>query len=374
MQRYLRPDLLARRRRARLRRVGGDVRPDRHRDRDGADRRRQLPHEHPVRASSRTSPRCCACGTCSPTSRPPEDLDLPAPDLSARRPDGAAAPRRPSSSPAPGDAAPTSLQLGERAEAVRSQGGRSRRGQHAQDLRRRAQSRAGHAPGRRRAGVERVQARACRRRDRARSREPPRRRYRDPGTGERSPSAGRCRSCSATSAPRDDGALERLRRAARDLLAERGVPARAGAVHPRGRATTREKARLFEACRTGQVVGARSARPRRWASAPTSRRGRSRCTTSTARGGRRTSSSATAASCARATRTPRSRSSATSSSGASTPTTGRPSSARPGSSARSCAAGSTCARSTTSATAPCRFAEVKALASGDPLILEQAHS
>ena len=52
--------------------------------------------------------------------------------------------------------------------------------------------------------------------------------------------------------------------------------------------------------------------PRRWASAPTSRTAPSPCTTSTAPGAPPTSPSARAASCARATRTPRSRSSATS--------------------------------------------------------------
>lgn len=55
--------------------------------------------------------------------------------------------------------------------------------------------------------------------------------------------------------------------------------------------------------------------------------------------------------CDKATRIPKSRSTATSSREASTPTAGRPSNAKPASSRRSCAADSTCARWMTSATA-----------------------
>ena len=93
----------------------------------------------------------------------------------------------------------------------------------------------------------------------------------------------------------------------------------------------------------------------------------------TARGDPPTSSSATAAASDRATRTPKFRSSATSWNVASTPIRGRPWNARPRSSHRSCAANSTAARSRTLATPPCR-AEAKALASGNPLVLEKANA
>ena len=97
----------------------------------------------------------------------------------------------------------------------------------------------------------------------------------------------------------------------RDQLTARGLPARGDPVHPRGQD------------RPGQGPAVRrlphrraspswSAPPRRWASAPTCKTGPSPCTTSTPPGGPPTSPSAKAASSARATSTPKSRSSGTS--------------------------------------------------------------
>ncbi len=84
-----------------------------------------------------------------------------------------------------------------------------------------------------------------------------------------------------------------------------------------------------------------------------SRPGPSPCTTSTARGGRPTSSSAMAASCARGTRTPRCRSCGMPPRAASTSTCGRQSSGRPRSSTRWPPAGRSTGTWTTSGTKPC---------------------
>ncbi len=137
----------------------------------------------------------------------------------------------------------------------------------------------------------------------------------------------------------------------RAQLVARGLPRHA--VRFIHEATTDQaKADLFAGCRSG-AVSCSSAPPRRWALAPMSKPGPSCCTISTAHGGPPTWPSVTAVSCARATRTERSRSCATSQKAASTPTPGRPSNEKPASSASSCAAGSTYARSPTSAIPPC---------------------
>ena len=135
------------------------------------------------------------------------------------------------------------------------------------------------------------------------------------------------------------------------LLVDRGVAGRADPLHPRrhdrrgqGQAVRRLPRRpRRRARRLHREDGRRHQRP-----GPRRRPAPPRLP----RGGPPTSNSATAASSARATRTPRSRSSATSPRAASTSTCGRPSSGRPRSSPRSPAATSPTARSTTSATRP----------------------
>ena len=93
--------------------------------------------------------------------------------------------------------------------------------------------------------------------------------------------------------------------------------------------------------------------PPKWASAPTSKPEPSPCTTSTPPGGPPTWTNETAASCAKATSTPRSPSSATSPKGPSTPSCTKPWNAKAGSSTRCAAATPTSpAPSTTSAKPP----------------------
>ena len=99
--------------------------------------------------------------------------------------------------------------------------------------------------------------------------------------------------------------LERLRRA--EAAARRaGRARREDPLRPRGPQRQGEGRDVRRRPQRADLRPARLDR-RRWASAPTSKPARSRCTTSTARGGQPTSPSARAASCARAISTPRSR-------------------------------------------------------------------
>jgi N12 class adenine-specific DNA methylase len=140
----------------------------------------------------------------------------------------------------------------------------------------------------------------------------------------------------------------------RDQLTARGLPANPSGSSTKPRPTGTRPSSSPPAAPGGSP--SLSGRPRRWASAPTSRTAPSPCTTSTPPGGPPTSPSAKAASSARATSTPKSRSSATAPRRASTATPGKPWNAKPASSARSCTAASAPAKSTTSGTPPCRSA------------------
>jgi hypothetical protein len=103
------------------------------------------------------------------------------------------------------------------------------------------------------------------------------------------------------STPRTDGTWNAYDELRRRLIAH-GIPAGEIAfIHDASNDEARAK--LFARCRSGQSCS--SARPRRWASGPTSTPGPWRCTTSTAPGAPPTSNSARAGSSARATRTTR---------------------------------------------------------------------
>jgi hypothetical protein len=155
--------------------------------------------------------------------------------------------------------------------------------------------------------------------------------YRDPARGEASSITGALQIvfCDlSTPSPERWNAYDELRA----LLAARGLPPEQVRFIHEAR-NDAEKARLFAACRAGHVAVLFGSTEKMGVGTNSSTAA-SRSTTSTAHGGRRTSSSATAAASDRATRTPRSRSTATRSRASSTPIRGRPSSARRGSSPR----------------------------------------
>ena len=253
MSRYLRPDLLARRRRRGLRRVGGDVRADRHRDRDGPDRRRRLPDAHPLRPLSerprdaahvarvrrrqdRRGPRAARprARRSAPTgSAPPRRV-------ADRRQPRAHRLRRSSSATAPSRSAPGAVTPEEDNMLKITE--------------RRPQGRARHAPGHRPAGQRRAgKLDVAAEHDRpalARAPRPrlPRPRHRRALTDRRA----RCRSCSATS-PHPAGAAGTPTTSSATQLADRGVPADQVRFIHEAR-NDAEKARLFAACRAGHVA------------------------------------------------------------------------------------------------------------------------
>ena len=130
----------------------------------------------------------------------------------------------------------------------------------------------------------RVQARHRRRADRgdlARAPRPAPTTTPTPASAPRPPA--RCRSSSATSAtPATAGTPTTSCAICSPSL---GVPRRPDPLHPRSQQRRREGPAVRRRAAPG-TSRCWSARPRRWASAPTSRRGRSRCTILTARGGR----------------------------------------------------------------------------------------
>ena len=206
----------------------------------------------PASRAFRTCPRCSRMWHVFADVKTADDLKLPTPS-SPQRPDGQRAPQTDPDPRLTEISRRTSPSSAQRAERVRSRAvtpeednmlkittdGRKA----ALDMRLVSGEPSSHHQ----------QARRRRRHDRRDVARAPRARLprlRRPASARRSP--GRCRSCSATSPPQL-GALERLRRAPRAARRPRR-PARAGPVHPRGRATTREKARLFAACRAGHVA------------------------------------------------------------------------------------------------------------------------
>ena len=135
----------------------------------------------------------------------------------------------------------------------------------------------------------------------------PRRRVPGPG---RQPVPGPGSAATGVLRPGHPGTgVERLRRAAAPARQPAGCRARRSGSSTRPRPTGTRAACSPRAAPAASPCW--SARPRRWASARTCRTGRSRCTIWTPRGGPPTSPSAKAASCAKATSTPRSRSSVT---------------------------------------------------------------
>ena len=159
----------------------------------------------------------------------------------------------------------------------------------------------------------------------------------------------------------------------RDQLVARGMPREAiRFIHDA--ATDRDKGELFAACRAGTRRRPDRLAPRRWASAPTSRPAPSPCTTSTAPGGPPTSPSAKAASCARATRTPRSRSCGTSPNDPSTATCGRPSNAKPAFIAQVMRGRLDVREIEDIGDTALSYNEVKALATGNPLLIDNAEA
>ena len=181
-----------------------------------------------------------------------EDLRLPVPEL-AERPDGQRAPAHGADRPEPRAASVRRAARRPRGARARS-GGQPRGGQHAAGHHRRAQGGARHAPGRRRAGQRAGQARARRGHDRRRMGQAPRpTRYTDPASGERLPHPG--------------GAADRVLRSLHPERGSGGTPttscarcsARAGCRPARVRfiheaRNDAEKARLFAACRAGHVA------------------------------------------------------------------------------------------------------------------------
>ena len=117
-----------------------------------------------------------------------------------------------------------------------------------------------------------------------------------------------------------------------------------------------------------------SAPPTSWASAPTSRPGASHCTTWTPPGGPPTWNNGKAVRYGPATSTRRWTYTATSARSPSTPSCGRYWNARPGSSARSSGADQRAATFDDIGDATLSYAEVKALATGNPLLLELAET
>ena len=214
-----------------------------------------------------------------------EDLRLPVPELAATE-NGRADPANRGDRAEPGD-----RRLPAAARRPRRQGARPGSppggGQHAEDLHRRPQGRARHAAGRRRADRGRLQARYRRPQHRPPLRSTPSTSPTPtPTAGSRHRSPARCRSCSATSQPqRRDGTHTTNCEACSQSTgshATGSAPSTRPATTPRRAACSPRAAADMSPCS--------SARPRRWASAPTSRPERSRFTTSTAHGGPPTSS------------------------------------------------------------------------------------
>ena len=299
MSRYLRPDLLRTRGRRGLRRVGGDVRPDRDRDRSRPRQERRLPDAHPVRALSERPRDAAASGTCSPTSRPAEDLQLPVPQL-AERQDGQRAPRAVLIEPSP-ELALYVEQLGERADKVRGGAvdptednmlkitGDGRKA--ALDMRLVTGQPRQHA--RQAAGRRREHRPPLPRHPRARVPRPDHR---------RAVAAARCAADRVLRPlhPRARGGTPTSSSATSSSTA--ACPPRRSASSTRRATTSRRPGCSPPAAPATSACS--SARRRRWAWAPTSRRARSRCTTSTVPGGPPTSPSVTGGSCGKATRTP----------------------------------------------------------------------
>src|SRR5450755_5155071 len=132
----------------------------------------------------------------------------------------------------------------------------------------------------------------------------------------------------------------------RDQLTARGVPAEQIRWIHEAR-NDAEKARLFAACRAGQVAVIVGSTAKMGVGTNIQHRVIALHHLDCAPGDPPTSNSAKAARYARETRTPRSRSTGTPCKEASTPTAGRPLSPKPGASTRSPAAASTSAKSTT---------------------------
>ena len=361
-----------RRRRRALRRVGGDVRPDRHRDRDGADRRRQLPHRTPGSPGSRTSPRCCACGTCSRTSRPPRTCDLPIPELAATGPTGERAagdrrdPRRARRSPTTCASSPTA--------PSRSAPGRScpRRTTCSRSPATAARPRSTCAWSPASAAPARASSRSPPRdiaRDLARAPRPALQRPRHRRAAHRSPA--RCRSCSATSATPSEGwnAYDELR----ELLHRASACPATGSAFIHEARNDAEKGRLFAACRAGHVAVLIGSTEKMGVGTNIQAAGDRAAPSWTVRGGRPIIEQREGRILRQGNQNPR---------GRDLPLRRRaqlrrllladrraqsevhqPGHARPARRPR---------RSTTSATARSRYTEVKALASGDPLILDKA--
>ncbi len=145
------------------------------------------------------------------------------------------------------------------------------------------------------------------------------------------PTRGRCKSCSATSPPPRGATGTPTASCATSSPPAVCRPSRSGGFTRL--ATTPRKPACSKPAAPAKSQSS-SAPPRGWGSVPTSRTAPSPCTTSTAPGDPRTSSSATAADCAKATRTPRSACFATPSKARSTATRGRRWSAKRGSSTR----------------------------------------
>ena len=351
MQRYLRPDLFADAGVEHFDQWAATFGADRHRDRDGPDRRRQLPHEDPV---------------CPVPERPGDAADV------ARvrgRQDGrgprAAAPRQlkphrrrgarrrppdrrdpdagPEITPTCGSSPTRAEQVRGRAASTRPRTTCSRSPATAAAPR----STCAWSTGPCSQGACKLEC-AADEIAAIRARATPSAATCYPGTGAPVHRLrGRCRSSSATSPPRGGAwnAYDELRRCSPSGASR---PSRSGSSTRR--ATTPRRRGCSRRAATGHVVGPDrlDREDGRRHQHPGARGGAAPPRLPVAAGRYRTARGPR--SCARATRTRRSRSSATSSSRPSTPTAGRPSNAKRGSSPRSRAASSTCARSTTSAT------------------------
>ena len=362
-RRYLQPDRARRRRHRQLRRLGGQLRADRHRLGAGP-RRRLLPHAHPFRPV-RQRPRAAAHVRPVADVRTPDQLGLPVPAIAGGAPETVTV-------VAPSDGLRRYVAaLVARAEEVRSRACRPERGQHVEGIPATAAgSRPGPAPGRL---------------------DPP-----TPTGGKITAAAARiAQICTRTAAGRYLTPTARTRRPARrpatGVLRHRHphndgagtfMPSCARcsppAAYPRGGArssTTPTTTRPKPSCSPPAATAASrcwSAQPRKWAWAPTSRPGPSPCTTSTARGGPPTSNNAKAASCAKATRTRPSRSSATSPKEASTSSCWQTVERKAGF-IHQVIRGEVAGRAIDDVgDQALSFAEVKALATGNPLIMEQA--
>jgi len=169
--------------------------------------------------------------------------------------------------------------------------------------------------------------------------------YSDPDTGQRSPTPGALQIVFCDLSTPSTPAGTPTRSSATSSPAMASPQTRLRFIHEAR--NDAEKARLFAACRAGQVAVIVGSTAKMGVGTNIQHRVIALHHLDCAPGDPPTSNSAKAARYARETRTPRSRSTGTPCKEASTPTAGRPLSAKPGSSTRSPAAASTSAKSTT---------------------------